>query len=213
MAGEGDERKEKPTGGDQGEPASGERGFKVADRRRFAPDGTPLGEDAAASEARPAPGTRSVKDEAPEARPAPGTRSVKDEAPEARPAPGTRSVKDQAPEARPATEAKPAPGAKAAAGARRAKDAAPGQRTLAPIDFGTLILSLGTSALIHMGEAGEPGEEAPPPNLTLAQQSIDLLAVLQDKTKGNLTPEEEELLRSLLYDLRMKFVAARGKRP
>ncbi|HEV8324887.1 MAG TPA: DUF1844 domain-containing protein [Myxococcota bacterium] len=181
MAGEGDERKDKPTGGDQGEPAGGERGFKVADRRRFAPDGTPLGEDAAA--------------------------------PEARPAPGTRSVKDEAPEARPATEAKPAPGAKAAAGARRAKDAAPGHRTLAPIDFGTLILSLGTSALIHMGEAGEPGEEAPRPNLTLAQQSIDLLAVLQDKTKGNLTPEEEELLRSLLYDLRMKFVAARGKRP
>jgi len=111
--------------------------------------------------------------------------------------------------ARPA-EADAAPAAAAAAPGTSAAQPAR-QKPLPPLDFSTFVLSLGTSAMIHLGEAPAPGGEAPQKNLQLAQQSIDLLAILEEKTKGNLTSEEEELLRELLYDLRMKFVAARGK--
>lgn len=77
------------------------------------------------------------------------------------------------------------------------------------IDFGTFLISVGSSALIHMGEAPDPvSGEKQPPNLPLAQQSIDLLALLQEKTKGNLTADEDRFLTTLLYDLRMKYVQA-----
>jgi hypothetical protein len=99
----------------------------------------------------------------------------------------------------------------AAAAAAAAAAQPPRQKALPPLDFSTFVLSLGTSAMIHLGEAPAPGDASAQKNLQLAQQSIDLLAILQEKTKGNLTSEEEELLRELLYDLRMKFVAARGK--
>ncbi len=81
------------------------------------------------------------------------------------------------------------------------------QRT--SIDFPTFLLSLCSSALIHMGEAPDPvsGEKSPK-NLPLAQQSIDLLALLQEKTKGNLSKDEERFLEQLLYDLRMKYIEA-----
>jgi hypothetical protein len=53
-----------------------------------------------------------------------------------------------------------------------------------------------------------PDQEAPQTNLPLAKQTIDILALLRDKTKGNLAPDEAQLLDSLLYDLRMKYVTA-----
>ena len=74
------------------------------------------------------------------------------------------------------------------------------------IDFNTFILSLSTSALMHLGELPEMKEAEK--NLALAKQSIDCLALLEEKTKGNLTGEEERLLSEILYDLRMRFVAA-----
>ena len=74
------------------------------------------------------------------------------------------------------------------------------------IDFNTFILSLSTSALMHLGELPEMKEAGK--NLALAKQSIDCLVLLEEKTKGNLTGEEERLLSEILYDLRMRFVAA-----
>jgi len=75
------------------------------------------------------------------------------------------------------------------------------------LDFNAFVLSLGSSALIHLGVAPDPTtNETQKPDLALAQQSIDLLALLQEKTRGNLTPEEAPLLQGLLYELRMKFV-------
>ncbi|MBC7172176.1 MAG: DUF1844 domain-containing protein [Polyangiaceae bacterium] len=80
------------------------------------------------------------------------------------------------------------------------------------IDFGTFVLSLGTSALMHLG-LGEDGEgNTLPPNLPLAKQTIDCLAMLEEKTKGNLSGEEERILTQLLYDLRLQYVSA-SKRP
>ncbi|GAC1347285.1 MAG: hypothetical protein NVSMB23_26280 [Myxococcales bacterium] len=84
--------------------------------------------------------------------------------------------------------------------------------TTAPIDFTALVLSLGSSALIHLGMASDPTSGAVnAPDLPLAQQSIDLLALLQEKTRNNLTAEEERFLNQMLFDLRMRFVEAATK--
>lgn len=77
------------------------------------------------------------------------------------------------------------------------------------IDFSTFILSLSTSALYHLGLVEDPqtGQTADP-ELPLASQTIDTLALLEEKTRGNLEDEERRLLESLLYELRMRFVEA-----
>ncbi len=75
------------------------------------------------------------------------------------------------------------------------------------IDFYTFMLSLGSSVLIHLGDAPHPETGQSEVNLPLAKQTIDILGVLEEKTKGNLTHEEEELLQHLLYDLRLRYVA------
>jgi hypothetical protein len=84
------------------------------------------------------------------------------------------------------------------------------QGGLPGIDFSTFALSLGTSALYHMGLVGDPesGERVAEPNLPLARQTIDTLAMLETKTRGNLDQEEARLLEGLLYELRMRFVEA-----
>ena len=76
----------------------------------------------------------------------------------------------------------------------------------AHVDFGTFVLSLGSSALVHLGEIQHPETAESKENLALARQVIDLLAMLEEKTKGNLTVEETRFLRDLLADLRLKFV-------
>jgi len=86
----------------------------------------------------------------------------------------------------------------------------------AHVDFGTFVLSLGSSALVHLGEISHPEGAQAGESLLLARQTIDLLAMLEEKTRGNLTPEEARFLSDLLADLRLKFVeksrsAAAGK--
>ena len=75
-----------------------------------------------------------------------------------------------------------------------------------PVDFGTFVLSLGSSALVHLGEIQHPESTEAKENLALARQVIDLLAMLEEKTRGNLTAEEARFLSDLLADLRLKFV-------
>ena len=77
---------------------------------------------------------------------------------------------------------------------------------LPSIDFATFILSLSHSALMHLGDAPHPESERVERNLPLARQTIDLLSLLEEKTKGNLTGDEERMLHQVLYDLRMRFV-------
>jgi hypothetical protein len=81
-------------------------------------------------------------------------------------------------------------------------------RSSPPADFATLVLSLGSSAVMYLGEAALPNAEKPARNLPMAKQAIDLLTVLEEKTKGNLTSEEEQILESLLFDLRLRYVEA-----
>jgi hypothetical protein len=81
------------------------------------------------------------------------------------------------------------------------------------LDFNAFALSLGSSALVHLGEMPDPGTGQPAKvDLALAQQSIDLLALLEEKTRGNLTDDERGFLDRLLYELRVKFVDATRKK-
>ena len=75
-----------------------------------------------------------------------------------------------------------------------------------PVNFLSFVYSMGTSALMFLGEPVGEGTAGQPPNLTHAQEIIDILTMLETKTKGNLTTDEAALLEEMLYSLRIKFV-------
>ena len=79
------------------------------------------------------------------------------------------------------------------------------------LSFTAFVLSLASTAAIHFGDLPDPisGERADP-NLAGATQMIEILALLEEKTRGNLTAEEREVLGQVLYELRMRFVEATG---
>jgi len=83
--------------------------------------------------------------------------------------------------------------------------------SLPAIDFGMFVMSLASSVLVHLGEIEHPDSQTRDPNVPLAKQTIDILGMLRDKTRGNLTQEEAQLLDNLLYDLRMKYVDAKKR--
>ena len=97
---------------------------------------------------------------------------------------------------------------KGAAEEAQAHDARPAEEE-APfpeINFATFIFSLSSSAFLHFGEIPEPSSGTKKKNLPMAKQTIDILAMLEEKTKGNLTSDEEQLLKNILYDLRIRYV-------
>ncbi|HYA41157.1 MAG TPA: DUF1844 domain-containing protein [Syntrophobacteraceae bacterium] len=91
--------------------------------------------------------------------------------------------------------------------AEREKEGGP----LPEVTMATFIFSLSSSALVHLGEIPEPETNRSKVDLPIAKQIIDTLGMLQDKTKGNLDQDEERLLKSVLYDLRMRYVQKSGK--
>jgi len=95
----------------------------------------------------------------------------------------------------PAPEPKPGP-----AGEKTCPESLP------ELSFASFVISLNTSALIHLGLLPDPASGQIQPNPELARQTIDLLGVLKEKTANNLAQEEQDLLDNLLYDLRLKFV-------
>lgn len=76
------------------------------------------------------------------------------------------------------------------------------------LTFAGFVVSLATTAAVHFGDLADPATGAKQPNIPAAAQMIDILALLQEKTKGNLTPEEERLVDDLLYELRLRYVEA-----
>jgi hypothetical protein len=88
------------------------------------------------------------------------------------------------------------------------QDSSAQQEPLSEIDFTNFMLSLSTSALIQLGEIQDPFTQKSAKNLPLAKQTIDLIGMLKEKTKGNLSPEEEKVIEYVLYDLRMRYVKA-----
>ena len=77
---------------------------------------------------------------------------------------------------------------------------------LPAIDFSTFVLSLSHSALVHLGDADDPTTGLRERDLSMARQTIDLLGLLQEKTRGNLDGGEERVLEQVVTDLRLRFV-------
>lgn len=151
-----------------------ERGFKVADRRRFSAEG----------EVKPEVEERPIPEP-----PKPG-------------APPSPSLEDQI--------EIPSAGAQAKASAeyQRASAAQPGAQDLGPQDltFASFVVGLSTEALALMGEMPHPATGERVNDVVGAQQLIDIIGILQEKTRGNLSHDEETLLEAILFDLRMKYV-------
>ncbi|HET6611296.1 MAG TPA: DUF1844 domain-containing protein [Kofleriaceae bacterium] len=96
-------------------------------------------------------------------------------------------------------------------GAPPATDDPEPPRALPPLDFSTYVLSLASSAMVCLGALPAPGKDDAPgeADLPAAKQIIDILGILEDKTRGNLSEPEQKLLQSVLYDLRVRYVDAR----
>ena len=75
------------------------------------------------------------------------------------------------------------------------------------IDFSTFIMSLTSSAFYHLGDMPDPSTGKKEVNLPAVQQTIDMLVMLREKTKGNLKEDEEKLIEQLIYELQVKYVA------
>ena len=80
------------------------------------------------------------------------------------------------------------------------------QAPLPEINFATFIFSLNASAMLHLGVMEDPATGKKVKNLPLGKQTIDILGMIEEKTKGNLSKEEENLLKNILYDLRIIYV-------
>jgi hypothetical protein len=74
------------------------------------------------------------------------------------------------------------------------------------VTFIGFVISLAHTAAVHFGDIAEPGDEPQAPNLPAAQQMIDILALVEEKTRGNLTAEERQVLEQVLYELRLRYV-------
>ena len=81
---------------------------------------------------------------------------------------------------------------------------------LPKINFATFIFSLNSSVLVQLGLIEDPATGKKTKNLPLAKQTIDILGMLEEKTRGNLTKDEENMLKNILYDMRMIYVKEKG---
>lgn len=88
------------------------------------------------------------------------------------------------------------------------KESSEKETVLPEINFINFLFSISTSALIQLGEIEDPVSQQTVKNLPLAKQTIDLIGMLKEKTKGNLTPDEGKLIENILFDLRMRYVKA-----
>ena len=87
-----------------------------------------------------------------------------------------------------------------------------GHEALPEINFSTFVISLSTQALMHLGEIPNPLSGNEERDVPVAKQMIDILGMLQDKTRGNLDGGEAKLIEGILFDLRMKYVEAVKKK-
>ena len=94
--------------------------------------------------------------------------------------------------------------------AEKETDQAEADYPLPEINFPTFIFSLNSSALLNLGAIEDPGTGQKTKNLPLARQTIDILGMLEEKTKGNLTDDEAAMLKNILYELRMLYVKEKG---
>jgi hypothetical protein len=182
--------------------------FKITDRRKFNADGTP----------------RDYADEVPEAQTAKAgaDKATVGEQSEGEAAnvvsfPGEAERKrdrPQPPADQGATDERRAPSARPVGAAEQAYSQTTGgqPRGLPEATFLSLINMLAVEAAMHMGLIETPGEAQPGLDLEAARHMIDMLGVLEQKTRGNLSADEDRLLENILADLRMQYVALSGRR-
>lgn len=84
-----------------------------------------------------------------------------------------------------------------------------GQCVMPEVTFSAFVMSLNTSVLYHLGEIKDPVTGKTEINFDLARHAIDTLVMLEQKTKGNLSHDEEEMLKNIVYDVKLRFVKAR----
>ena len=179
--------------GDRPGAEGGEQTFRVRDRRQFTSEGErregmpaePDSKADAAGAGAQAPRPAAAREPVPPPMP-----------PAAEEPPKKRSLRERilGRKARDEDAAVPGPGA------------APPEGSADDINFPNFVLSLMTQTLMHMGEIPDPMTQEVHRDLGMAKQTIDLIAMLEQKTKGNLTPEEAHLMAEVLYRLRMQFV-------
>ena len=157
------------------------KGFKIQDRRRFSAEGELKSEFSGA-----------------------------DEQAAAKPAAASPAASAQNAGAHASAQPQQAAAARGYAAARSAADdeAHPSVAgaELGEISFGAFLMSLSTEALVHLGEMTDPSGGQAQRDLAMAQQLIDILGMLREKTRGNLDHDEQALLDAILFDLRMKYV-------
>lgn len=107
----------------------------------------------------------------------------------------------------PAAASTPTPPAPQPAPAESHQADAHGHAGHLPVNFSSFVISMGSSALMLMGEQLDPQQPTMQKNLPQAKEIIDLLSMLEEKTRGNLTPDEQVVVKDMLYALRMKFVS------
>ena len=171
-----------------GEEEEKPRAFKVDDRRRFSPEGELKPEFQGTDE--PTAGART----------------------DAPPAGGGDTASSAATAS--ASASTSAGSARAAERPSTAQSRARASAGVAPeITFGTFVVGLSTQALVHLGEIPDPLSGQPSADLPAAQQLIDIIAILKEKTRGNLDHDEDTLLETILFELRMKYVERARQAP
>jgi hypothetical protein len=118
----------------------------------------------------------------------------------------TQPSTDEAAQSRPITEKNRQPEAPESS----KTDVSEEQPQFPKINFPTFIVSLNASALLHLGAIEDPTTGQKAKNLPMAKQTIDILSMLEEKTAGNLDNEEKNLLKNILYDLRLWYVKEKG---
>jgi hypothetical protein len=160
-----------------------ERGFKIADRRRFSSEGELKPEEAQRADEPPAPPRPEPPRAASPKQPAPPRETVG--APSAGAQAQASAAYEKAASAQPIDRADPSPH---------------------DLTFASFVVGLSTEALALLGEMPHPATGERMHDLIGAQQIIDIVAMLRDKTRGNLSHDEDSLLDAILFDLRMKYV-------
>lgn len=174
------------------------KGFKIQDRRRFSAEGDLKPEFSGADE--PA----AAKPEAPRPSGPPPSAGAQAFAQAQAATPEQQAAATQPQQA---AAAKGYAAARSpATGSRPSETGAEAGAEMGEISFAAFLMSLSTEALVHLGEVADPSSGRQQRDLAMAQQLIDILGMLRDKTRGNLDHDEHSLLDAILFDLRMKYV-------
>jgi len=184
--------------------------FKITDRRKFNADGSPRDQVDELPEVQAGKPANPVAEE-----PAQSEQSTSEQAASEQPADEPANVvsfRERKREPPPTEQPAPAPRPMNAAEQAYSQTTVGQPRGLPEASFLSLINMLAVEAAMHLGLIETPGEASPGIDLEAARHMIDMLSVLEQKTRGNLSADEDKLLENILADLRMQYVALSRRR-